>query len=97
MWPSSNILQHVLQFLALTPDISSKTPDIKAIFGPKLSPGAEVILRSDVKWTEKVQQRWSAYLAPDYLGAVKVATVEDIQNTVSKPKILKEVSKTERS
>lgn len=86
MWPSNNILQRLLQFLALTPEISGKNPDIKAIFGPKLSPGAEVVLRSDAKWTEKVQQRWSAYLAPDYLGAVKVKTVEDIQNTVSKRK-----------
>jgi hypothetical protein len=82
MWLSHEIIQHVFRFFVLLPVKSARTPDIKEIFGPALSPGAQIILRSDVNWTHKVQQRWSAYLAPDYMGAVKVATVEDVQNTV---------------
>jgi hypothetical protein len=82
MFPLRDILQHVFHFLALTSVKSARKPDIKGIFGPVLSTGAEIILRSDTNWTQKVQQRWTAYMAPEYMGAVKVATVKDVQNTV---------------
>lgn len=95
MWPSNNILQRVFEYLALSQEINT-TPDIRAIFGPSLSPDAEVVLRSDLNWTEKVQQRWSAHLAPDYLGAVKVATEEDVQNTVRSCKMLLNIPTTQK-
>ena len=59
------------------------TPDLEALFGPSLSPDAEIFYPSWSNWTDELQQRWSSYLAPSYIGAIKVATTSDVQNTVS--------------
>ena len=69
----------VLPFLA-----ASSYYDLQQLFGPHLSPEAEIVLRPDTNWFQDVQQRWSTWAAPSYKGAIKVATAEDVQNIVSK-------------
>lgn len=56
---------------------------LQALFGHALSSGAEIFYPSWANWTTDVQQRWTSYLAPSYLGAIKVATTSDVQNIVS--------------
>ena len=58
--------------------------NLQALFGPSLSSGAEIFLPSYTNYTAEVQQRWSGWSAPSYIGAIKVATVEDVQSIVSK-------------
>lgn len=60
----------------------NETVNLDALFRPVLSPEAEIFYPSWANWTENVQQRWTDYLAPSYLGAIKVVTVQDIQNIV---------------
>lgn len=59
-----------------------QTVNLDALFRPVLSPEAEIFYPSWANWTDNVQQRWTDYLAPSYLGAIKVATVQDVQNIV---------------
>jgi hypothetical protein len=56
--------------------------DLEALFGPALSDEAEFFYPSWDNWTENVQQRWTNYLAPSYIGAIKPSTVADVQNIV---------------
>ncbi|KAL6230189.1 hypothetical protein BDW75DRAFT_223377 [Aspergillus navahoensis] len=56
--------------------------DLEALFGPVLSNEAEFFYPSWDNWTENVQQRWTNYLAPSYIGAIKPSTVADVQNIV---------------
>ncbi|KAL2871241.1 uncharacterized protein BJX67DRAFT_343924 [Aspergillus lucknowensis] len=55
---------------------------LETLFRPVLSAEAEFFYPSWANWTENVQQRWTDYLAPTYMGAIQPATVEDIQNIV---------------
>ncbi|KAL3461916.1 hypothetical protein BJX64DRAFT_150703 [Aspergillus heterothallicus] len=55
---------------------------LETLFRPVLSCEAEFFYPSWDNWTEKVQQRWTDYLAPTYIGAIQPATVEDVQNIV---------------
>ncbi len=73
-------------FLSILPLVAAsyKATNIDALFGPRLSSEAEIFLPSYANYTEEVQQRWSAWAAPSYVGAIKVATAEDVQNIVSK-------------
>lgn len=71
------VLLSILPFVA-----PSSQYNIQKLFGPSLSPGAEILLRSDASWTQAVQQRWSKWEEPNYKGAIKVATVGDVQNVV---------------
>ncbi|KAL8991190.1 MAG: hypothetical protein Q9177_000338 [Variospora cf. flavescens] len=73
----SIILLSILPFVA-----PSAQFNLQKLFGPSLSPGAEIILRSDANWAQAVQQRWSTWEEPTYKGAIKVATVRDVQNVV---------------
>ena len=57
--------------------------NIVALFGPSLSPGAEIFLPTYANYTEDVTQRWTLHDAPTYLGAIKVATEADIEHIVS--------------
>jgi hypothetical protein len=66
-------------FLTLT----AVTYNITELFGPSLSPKAEIFLRSDPKFSEQVTQRWTTHEAPSYAGAIKPSTEADIQNIVS--------------
>ncbi|GLA24796.1 hypothetical protein AnigIFM63326_001079 [Aspergillus niger] len=62
---------------------SAATHNITSIFRSSLSPGAQIFLPSDTNYTEDVTQRWTTYDAPTYIGAIKPATVKDIQNIVT--------------
>ncbi|KAI4151184.1 MAG: hypothetical protein LQ341_000956 [Variospora aurantia] len=73
----SIILLSILPFVA-----PSAQFNLQKLFGPSLSPGAEIILQSNANWTQAVQQRWSTWEEPTYKGAIKVATVRDVQNVV---------------
>ncbi|KAK3324852.1 hypothetical protein B0H66DRAFT_471114 [Apodospora peruviana] len=56
--------------------------NLTELFGPSLSPNAQIILPGGHKWAHEVRQRWSSYQAPTYTGAIKPATVVDIQHIV---------------
>ncbi|RAL16600.1 FAD-binding domain-containing protein [Aspergillus homomorphus CBS 101889] len=56
--------------------------DLETLFRPVLSSAAQIIYPSWANWTDEVQQRWSSYQAPTYTGAIKVATVSDIQHII---------------
>jgi len=68
----------VLAFVAI-----ASASSLQALFGSCLSPDAQIIAASDSNWTLAVQQRWSTWYAPTYSGAIKVATVSDVQHVVS--------------
>ncbi|KAL9074399.1 MAG: hypothetical protein Q9157_004402 [Trypethelium eluteriae] len=54
--------------------------NLTALYGPGLSPGAEIFYPSDPHWSEDVTQRWDLYHAPKYFGAIQPATEQDIQH-----------------
>ncbi|KAH8799826.1 hypothetical protein F5884DRAFT_848014 [Xylogone sp. PMI_703] len=56
--------------------------NITSLFGPSLSPNAEIVLASDPRYTSRVTQRWTVHEAPSFAGAIKPATEEDIQNII---------------
>ncbi|KAK9778161.1 putative FAD-binding PCMH-type domain-containing protein [Seiridium cardinale] len=58
------------------------TPNITKIFGPSLSADAGMYLASDANYSAQVSQRWSIHAAPSYIGTIKPATIEDVQNIV---------------
>ena len=76
MVASSSLLPSALALSAL------RTTNLTALLRPGLSPGAEIILPADSDWASEVETRWSDYQAPTYLGAIKPATEEDIQDIV---------------
>ncbi|KAK4697082.1 hypothetical protein P7C71_g938, partial [Lecanoromycetidae sp. Uapishka_2] len=75
MVAAASLMQSVL-------GITSSLTNLTALFGPSLSPDAQIILPSDVNFSERLTQRWTNYNAPSYIGAIKPATEADIQNTV---------------
>ena len=83
MFPKATLL--FMLFLAVV----TSSYDIQQLFGPSLSSGAEIFLPSYSNWTEDLQQRWSEWAAPTYVGAIKVATAEDVQIIVRKINIIK--------
>lgn len=56
--------------------------DIKFLFGPSLSSSAQIFLPSDADYTVNVTQRWDRFSEPGYVGAIKPASEQDIQNIV---------------
>lgn len=53
------------------------------LFGPHLSPKAQIIPPTTPEYPAQLQQRWTDYNAPSYsLGAIKPATEQDVQNIV---------------
>ncbi|RAK72528.1 FAD-binding oxidoreductase [Aspergillus fijiensis CBS 313.89] len=58
------------------------TPDLESLFRPVLSPDAQIIYPTWPNWTDRIQQRWSAYQAPSYRAAIRAATVSDVQNII---------------
>jgi len=60
---------------------SSSSPDLVALYGPGLSPGAE-IYPSNPNNSANFQPRWNLYDAPTYYGAIKPATEGDVQHIV---------------
>ena len=75
------MFQHGSQLIL---SLAAATLNITALFGPSLSPGAEIFLRSDSRWSDQVTQRWTVHDAPSYAGAIKPSTEKDIQSIVSK-------------
>ncbi|PYH88739.1 FAD-binding domain-containing protein [Aspergillus ellipticus CBS 707.79] len=73
----------LLPLIGLVTRSVAATPNISAIFGPSLSSGAQIFLPSQANYTEDVTQRWTTYDAPTYIGAIKPATVDDIQTIVT--------------
>jgi len=76
MVSGASLLQSVLSLSIANP------VNLTRLFGPSLSPGAQIILPTDSKWDTQVRARWSNYQAPTYLGAIKPATETDIQHIV---------------
>ena len=71
--------------LSLTLSVTAATycDTLEQLFQPSLSDEAEIYLPSWANWTTDLQQRWSSsWYAPSYIGAIKVATVQDIQTTI---------------
>ncbi|CAI7678275.1 unnamed protein product [Penicillium pancosmium] len=61
----------------------SVTKNLELLFGPYLSPQAEIISGTDTNFYAKLQQRWTNYKAPSYgAGAIKPATAYDVQSIV---------------
>lgn len=57
--------------------------NVTLLFGPHLSPKAQIIPPTTNRYPAQLQQRWTDYNAPTYgLGAIKPATEHDIQNIV---------------
>jgi hypothetical protein len=79
MAPLSAALLLILSLASASSDV-----DIASLFGPSLSPGAEIFMPSYANYTEDVTQRWTVYEEPSYIGAIKPATEKDIQNIVSR-------------
>lgn len=73
-------------FLFILPLVAASynATSIQTLFGPSLSSGAEVFFPPYSNYTEELQQRWTVWAAPSYIGAIKVATAGDVQNIVSK-------------
>ncbi|EAU36707.1 predicted protein [Aspergillus terreus NIH2624] len=61
----------------------SAANDLTSLFGPYLSPQAEILYGNDTNFYAQLQQRWTDYKAPSYgAGAIKPATAKDVQNVV---------------
>lgn len=73
----SNFLQTVLGW---GPGLAT---NLTSLFGPHLSPQAEILHPSDRHFYRHLQQRWTNYHAPSFgIGAIKPATPSDVQNIV---------------
>jgi hypothetical protein len=72
-------LQHVL---SITSNTGFTDKDLYNLFGPSLSLNAEIILPSAGNFSERLTPRWTNYLSPSYIGAIKPATETDIQKIV---------------
>ncbi|KAJ2976040.1 hypothetical protein NUW58_g297 [Xylaria curta] len=63
-------------------------PNITHLFGPSLSSGAAIYLASEPNYASHVSQRWTTHEAPSFIATIQPATIEDVENTVSKPEFL---------
>lgn len=61
----------------------STSTNLTALYGPGLSPGAEIFVPSDLGYSTQVTQRWNLYDAPTYFGAIKPAIEEDVAHVVN--------------
>ena len=78
MVAGASLLQSILGVTIATKGFTNLT----ALFGPSLSPSAQIILPTDTDFSDRLTQRWTDYNAPSYIGAIKPATEADIQNVV---------------
>lgn len=75
MIAASTLWQSVLSLSVAT--------DLTSLFGPHLSPQAEILHPTDDNFYARLRQRWTNYKAPSYgIGAIKPATASDVQATV---------------
>lgn len=79
MVAGASLLQSILGVTTATRGFTNLT----ALFGPSLSPDAQIILPTDTNFTARLTQRWTDYNAPSYIGAIKPVTEADIQSIVS--------------
>ncbi|RMZ82267.1 hypothetical protein DV738_g1892, partial [Chaetothyriales sp. CBS 135597] len=56
--------------------------DLEALFSPYLSSGAEIAESTEANFSTVVGPRWSSWEVPNWSGAIKPATVNDIQEIV---------------
>lgn len=63
--------------------VLSLSTNLTELFGPSLSSDAKIILPEQKSWSIEIQERWTDYQAPSYLGAIIPATVQDVQRIVS--------------
>ncbi|KAL3429585.1 hypothetical protein BDV09DRAFT_180144 [Aspergillus tetrazonus] len=61
---------------------TSTLPNLTSLFGPHLSPKAQIILPTEDNFAAELTPRWTDYNRPTYVGAIKPATEGDIQKTV---------------
>ncbi|KAL2810520.1 hypothetical protein BJX63DRAFT_444698 [Aspergillus granulosus] len=78
MLPGHHLIQSILGASVAT----STFPNLTSIFGPYLSPSAEILLPTDNEFPSQLTQRWTDYNKPSYIGAIKPATEKDIQKTI---------------
>ena len=63
--------------------VLSLQSNLTDLFGPHLSPEAQIIPPTTPEYPAQLQQRWTNYNAPSYnLGAIKPASEQDVQNIV---------------
>lgn len=58
--------------------IASRAVNLTLLFSAQLSPNASIILRDDQQWETLVEQRWTVFAPPTYLGAIIPATEQDV-------------------
>ena len=79
----SLFLLHLIMKHAFLQAVLSLQSNLTDLFGPHLSPKAQIIPPTTPEYPAQLQQRWTDYNAPSYsLGAIKPATEQDVQNIV---------------
>lgn len=63
-------------------DAAFAAANLTALYAPYLSKNTEIILPSDAAWNTSVEQRWTVFAPPTYLGAIKPATEQDVATIV---------------
>lgn len=79
---SSALLGLAAAFPKKTGHYKSTSYNITGIFGPCLSPGAEIYYTSDPNYADEVLPRVSSFDAPSFVATILPDTVEDVQNIV---------------
>ncbi|KAK5656793.1 hypothetical protein OQA88_4341 [Cercophora sp. LCS_1] len=79
MVAAASTLQTVLRLGSVT----TWNLNLTSLFGPHLSPQAEILHPTDDHFYANLRQRWTDYHAPSYgAGAIKPAAPSDVQNIV---------------
>ncbi|KAJ6024714.1 hypothetical protein N7540_005511 [Penicillium herquei] len=60
----------------------TQNTSIETLFGPYLSPGAEIASSANTNFSSVVTARWTSWNAPTWIGAIKPATENDVQEIV---------------
>lgn len=61
---------------------ASAAANLTAIFGGHLSSGAQILYPTSPNYTTQVQQRWTTWDQPSFIGTIKPATEGDVQTIV---------------
>ncbi|KAG8170146.1 hypothetical protein KVR01_000891 [Diaporthe batatas] len=62
--------------------MASRAVNLTLLFSAQLSPNARIIMRDDQQWETLVEQRWTVFAPPTYLGAIIPATEQDVATIV---------------
>ncbi|MCJ1386710.1 hypothetical protein MMC17_009836 [Xylographa soralifera] len=82
MLRTSALLSLFLNYFILANATAFGSLNLTALYGPGLSPGAEIFYASYSNFTTDVTQRWNLHDAPTFYGAIRVATEGDIQHVI---------------